>query len=524
MLRRLVNRANKSRNYILSAPLGGLNARDSLDSMPETDAIVMDNYIPGETKISLRKGFSRFVLIGQPVRTLVEFRAENGLNRFFAFAAKSLWDITSNSQPVNLNKSFMSDDWQTVQFKNRLFAVNGYDKPQTFYIDDNGDEIWQDAQFQGDNLIPELLVNVTSAKQRLWFVEKGSMKAWYSENVSEVMGNLVSFDLTTMARDGGYLVAIASWTQDGGQGMDDLTVFLTSEGEALVYAGNNPNSADDWTLKGVFRIAKPIGYRCTMPYQGDIIVITEDGYLPLSKALPIECANNSQIAFSDKIRGLVLSRTRSNANKFGWQALLYSRGGFAIFNVPVNQQFEQHVINTNTGAWCRFTGIPALCWGLYNGRAYFGTDDGVMLFDDGYSDNHGFIEGVVEQAYSNLGSQNLKKVQLLNPRTKSANPYALVVYTNTDFAETEQGFEENIGYSGVSKWSSLSHPAQAKWSSLAHPSGVKWATLQGSIRSQWIGNSATGFKFSLVFKTKTRGNLIDWHNTGIRLEDGAGIL
>ena len=76
----------------------------------------------------------------------------------------------------------------------------------------------------------------------------------------------------------------------------------------------------------------------------------------------------------------------------------------------------------------------------------------------------------------------------------------------------------------MSKWSSLSHPAQAKWSSLAHPSGVKWATLQGSIRSQWIGNSATGFKFSLVFKTKTRGNLIDWYNTGIRLEDGAGIL
>ena len=87
-IRKIVNRANKSRNYILSAPLGGLNARDSLDSMPETDAIVMDNYIPGETKISLRKGFSRFALIGQPVRTLVEFRAENGLNRFFAFAAK----------------------------------------------------------------------------------------------------------------------------------------------------------------------------------------------------------------------------------------------------------------------------------------------------------------------------------------------------------------------------------------------------------------------------------------------------
>lgn len=524
MQQRQVNRGNKSRNYILPSPLGGLNARDSLDMMPETDAIVMDNYIPGETKITLRRGFSRYATIGEPVRTLVEFRAEDGNNRFFAFAGNSIWDISSIREAVDLQKDFTSADWQTVQFKNRLFAVNGYDKPQTFYINDSGEEIWEDAEFSGTNLVPELLVNVASSKQRLWFVEKGSMKAWYSEGVSEIKGNLLSFDMTTVARDGCYLVAVASWTQDGGQGMDDLTVFLTSEGEALVYAGSNPNSADDWTLKGVFRIARPIGYRCTLQYQGDVIVITEDGYLPLSKALPIECANNSQIAFSDKIRGLVLSRTRSNANKFGWQAIIYNRGGYAIFNVPVNQQFEQHVINTNTGAWCRFTGLAAQCWGLFNGRAYFGMDDGVMLFDDGYSDNRAFIEGQVEQAYSNLGSANIKKVQLLNPRTKSANPYALVVYTNTDFADTTLDFEENIGYSGLTKWGTKAYPTNVKWSSFAHPSGVKWATLQGSIRSQWIGNSATGFKFSLVFKTRTRGNLIDWYNTGVRYEEGLGII
>ena len=147
-----------------------------------------------------------------------------------------------------------------------------------------------------------------------------------------------------------------------------------------------------------------------------------------------------------------------------------------------------------------------------------------MLFDDGYSDNRAFIEGQVEQAYSNLGSANIKKVQLLNPRTKSANPYALVVYTNTDFADTTLDFEENIGYSGLTKWGTKAYPTNVKWSSFAHPSGVKWATLQGSIRSQWIGNSATGFKFSLVFKTRTRGNLIDWYNTGVRYEEGLGII
>ncbi len=524
MRRRQTSRGNKSRNYILPAPLGGLNARDSLDAMAETDAVVMDNYIPGETKVSLRRGFSRYAAIGARVQTLAEFRAEDGNNRFFAFAGGSVWDVTSKQRPVDLEKDFSSDEWQTVQFKNRLFAVNGTDKPQVFYFNEKGEEVWEDASFSGENLVSELLVNAASSKQRLWFVEKGALKVWYSENVGEVQGNLLSFDLTTIARDGGCLTAIASWTQDGGEGMDDLTVFLTSEGEALVYAGNNPNSADDWKLKGIFRIARPIGYRCVLSYQGDIVVITEDGYLPLSKALPMACANNSQIAFSDKIRGLVLSRTRTNANKPGWQALVYNRGGYAIFNVPVNQQFEQHVINTNTGAWCRFTGIPALCWGMFNGRAYFGTDDGIMLFDDGYSDNHAYINGQVAQAYSGFGTSNIKKVQLLNPRTKSANPYALVVYTNADFSDMKIDFAENIGYAGLSKWSTAAYPSKIKWSSFAHPSGTKWATLQGTIRSQWIGNSATGFKFSLVFKTRTRGNLIEWYNTGVRFEEGLGII
>ena len=45
-IRKIVNRANKSFNYTLPSPIGGLNARDSLDAMKENEAITMDNYIP----------------------------------------------------------------------------------------------------------------------------------------------------------------------------------------------------------------------------------------------------------------------------------------------------------------------------------------------------------------------------------------------------------------------------------------------------------------------------------------------
>ncbi len=513
---RKFSRGVSSQNYILPSPVGGLNVRDSLDMMKETDAIVMDNYFPGDTRVSLRRGYVKYVDFAGTVKTLAEYKSPNG-NRLLAFGDGKMRDISSSKGEIVYERGYRSDKWQTAMFKNRLFLLNGVDAPQVFY-ENNGEMCLETARFSGDNLEVNKLINLCASKQRLFMVEKGTLNAWYSEQAGEVQGNLLKFDLSAVVRDGGELQAIACWTLDGGQGLEDLTVFITSEGEAAVYSGTDPNDADNWSLKGVYRLSRPIGYRCTLQYQGDVVLICEDGYIPLSKALPLDKAGISQIAFSDKIRGLVLERTRLNRMKDGWQGIIYSRGGYALFNVPAAQQFEQHVINLNTGAWCRFTNIRAHCWGLFNGRLYFGSDNGVFLFDEGYADNKTHIMGHIEQAYTNLGCNNLKKIQLINPRTTSSTKYALVVYTNTDFNSQEQKYAENIGNVGITKWS------RAKWSSKQNPIGTKWATLKGKIRSQWIANSATGFKASLVFKTKTRGNLIEWYDTGFRYEQGCGIL
>ena len=235
--------------------------------------------------------------------------------------------------------------------------------------------------------------------------------------------------------------------------------------------------------------------------------------------MPIDQANASQISVSDAIRGLVLDRTAKYAKQNGWQGILYGRRAYGIFNVPVANQFEQHVINVNTGAWCRWTDIRAYCWGEFDGRMYFGSDNGVFLFDEGWSDNGVAIKGVVEQAYNNLGTNSLKKVLLLNPRTRSSAQYALVIYTNMDLESRNIDYEENIGSTGVTRWNI------AKWSNLISPSSAKWGTSNSSIiRSQWIANSSTGYKAGIVFKTKTCGNMIEWFETGIRYEAGNGVL
>ena len=63
MQQKIINRENTSSNYTLASPIGGLNVRDSLDTMNSYDAIVMDNYIPTETKVALRKGYRSYAAL-----------------------------------------------------------------------------------------------------------------------------------------------------------------------------------------------------------------------------------------------------------------------------------------------------------------------------------------------------------------------------------------------------------------------------------------------------------------------------
>ncbi|MBR1840881.1 MAG: hypothetical protein IJ778_01995 [Alphaproteobacteria bacterium] len=519
MQSRLTIKRNKSLSYTLCSPINGLNVRDNLTDMNGTYAITMDNYIPSDTKVALRKGYVLYAPFEADVRTLATYNA--GMqSRFFAVSGHKIWNITSAASISSYENITLSEDCcQTAQYKNYLYFVNGMDVPKVYYIDNQNAEHLENWGFSAEGLTPSSIVNVSVSKQRLWFVEKGTLRVWYPAAAGNVSGTLNCFDFAQVCRFGGHLIAVANWTQDGGQGIDDLTVFITSEGEVLVYSGSDINNADDWKLRGSFKISRPIGYKCIVPYQGDVVIISEDGYIPLSKALPIDKANASQAAFSDAIRGLVLDRTANYSSKAGWQGIIYSRGGYGIFNVPVANQFEQHVINVNTGAWCRFTNIRSLCWGEFQKRIYFGADNGVYLFDEGYSDNGMQIVGVIEQAYNNLGTDMLKKIQLLNPRVKSSSRFSLVIYTNMDMEKRDIDYTESIGTTGNTKWNI------AKWSSYMQPSGAKWENSGSTaIRSQWIANSSTGYKASIVFKTKTKGNMIEWYETGIRYETGSGVL
>ena len=125
----LSRNVNRSINYILPSPTGGLNMRDSVDSMEDTDAIVMDNYYPSESSVCLRKGYKPYALQSEnaKVETLINFCNPQN-SRLFAATNGKIIDVTSGADDVEVD-DLNSNLWQYVQFRDRLLLANGVDNP-----------------------------------------------------------------------------------------------------------------------------------------------------------------------------------------------------------------------------------------------------------------------------------------------------------------------------------------------------------------------------------------------------------
>ena len=71
-----VNRAVKSREITLPSPIIGLNRKDPVSAMNPLFAVTMDNYIPLDSKVELRSGYSLFSKLGTDgslVKTLAAY-------------------------------------------------------------------------------------------------------------------------------------------------------------------------------------------------------------------------------------------------------------------------------------------------------------------------------------------------------------------------------------------------------------------------------------------------------------------
>jgi len=517
-VRRLVQQA-RADVASLPAPVGGWNARDSLANMAPTDAVQLENYFPGVSNVNLRGGFSKHAT-GLPadVETLLTYSGPT-TNKMFAVSDGKIYDVTSAGVVGAAAVSGLTNSrWNytnvTTSAGNFLYAANGTDKPLLF-----DGSTWTAIDGASTPAITVVttttLTQPTLFKSRIWFIQKNTLKAWYLPTAS-VGGAASQFDLSAVARLGGKLVAMASWTIDAGYGVDDNLVFITDKGEVIVYRGTDPASASTWAVIGNWIVGAPIGDRCLMKYGGDLLILTLDGLVPLASGLQ-SSRLDPNIALSDKIQGAFAAAAVAYQNSFGW-CLLYNPGNNAlIVNVPVSSSAqEQFVMNNITKAWCKFRGWSAFHFTLLDDTPYFGSAKYVAKAwtsgSTGFIDDTSNINGRVLQAFNYFETRGVKKLfTRARPSIFSNGTPAVTMGMNVDFNTSD-----------TTTPIAISSPSAGLWDT-----GLWNTALWGSdleIQNNWQGVTGVGFCGAIQLASTSNKLTIQWASTDVVFQLGwAGI-
>lgn len=508
----------RSSAITIAAPTLGWNARDALANMNPQDAVTLENMFPSPTAVVVRSGYTQwFHSFPGQCETLMQYSSGSS-EQFFAVAAGEIYDATSGgaagaavfSGLANSRFQYVNN---TTAGGSYIQAVNGADKMIVY----DGSAWHQDGDgvpYNVTGVDTADCIGITLSHNRVWLVEKETLKAWYLP-AGAIGGAANPLDLSSFAERGGYLMSIMTWTMDAGYGMDDMTAFMTSNGEVLVYRGTDPSSATTWSLIGVYWIGSPVGRRCFIKLAGDLVLITQDGVISMSSALQSSRVN-PKAALSNKIQYAISTAISIYGGNFGWQLMQFPRQNMLILNVPIQegdnqQQYVMSTIKRGNGdwAWCNFTGWNANCWELWEDDIYFGGDGFVGKAWDGTTDNGENINCNGLQAFNDFGNDKLqKRFTMMRPILQSNGIPSILAQMNVDFDVSDP--TAPLSFSG---------PVYAIWDSSLWDSGF-WGTDLAVLKN-WNGCTGIGYWAAPRLKTATMGIETQWVNTTVVFEPGA---
>lgn len=478
----------------VQAPVGGWDAVHPLAEMPPERAVTLINWFPGPGYLSVRRG-SQIHAAGLGSGVVESLLVYNGTtvaaSKLFGCANASIYDATSAGTVGAADVTGLSSNrWQHVNFTTSgghyLWACNGADSPEMY-----DGSAWSNPTITG--ITASQIVNVNVHKNRLWFVLKDSMDAAYLPTDS-IQGTATKFPLGAVMGKGGYLVAMGTWTHDGGNGPDDYAVFLSSRGQAAVYQGTDPSSSSTWSLVGVYDLGSPLGYRCLTKVSGDLAIISVDGVLPFSLARGVDRGADATIAITTNINNAMNTAARAYGSNFGWELCPYPKGTAAFLNVPVfqGQEQQQYVMNTLTGAWAQYTGWNFNCFAVFNDDLYGGGNDGrVYQADTTALDVTTPIDATGQTAWSFYRTRGtLKQFKMLQPILTTDTTARPAVGISTDFKDNALLGTPTAGQS-----------ASALYDTAVYDTDIY--AIEGRTVADWTSVTGLGQSASIHFRART---------------------
>ena len=508
-----IPRQQAAQTVTVAAPIGGWNARDALGAMDALDAVTLQNFWPGTNSVILRNGYTKHAT-GLPaeVQTLMAYSSGTS-NKLFAVSDGKIYDATNTgavgaAAVSGLTNSKFQYVNITTPAASYLMAVNGADKLRTFdgtnwHTDGDG------SPYDISNIDTATVANITLFKNRIWLTTNDTLKVWYLP-VNSIGGAAVALDMTSIFQLGGYIMAGMTWTLDAGYGVDDYLVFITSNGEALVWRLTDPTTPTGISQIGLYKIGAPIGRRCYTKFGGDLLVITQDGVVPMSGSLQ-SSRLDPRVSITNKIQYAMSSAISTYGANFGWQLLYYPKENQLILNVPISEGTQQqYVMNNITKSWCNFTGWAANCWELHIDDPYFGGDGYVAKAWNGNTDDTSNIDGFSLQSFQSYGTALQKQCKMIRYHLQTNGTPSIFGNVNVDYNLADESAQLNFSTSVYGLWNS------GLWDSAIWGAGLVPS-------ADWQGATNIGYTFAPLIKTATQGIQLQWVATDLVFE-GGGVL
>jgi hypothetical protein len=468
--------------FTFPAPIRGWWLANNLATPEPQTALTLDNWVCTTTGIRARGGKRRYATLDAPVTSLFSYKSGTQEILFAATAAK-IFDITTVADPDVVPTAAVtgltSGVHSTVQFGTAggefLVTANGTDAVRNF----NG-TTWTTPSITG--VTPANLSQVWSFASRLWFVEKGTQKAWYLP-VDSIAGAAVAFSLAGVFTKGGTLLFGAKWSLDAGDGLDDKCVFVSTEGEVAIYEGTNPSSAADWRKVGLYQMPKPRGRNAYIQAGGDLLIATDVGLIPVSAAIKTDIGALESIAVSRPVAPYWQQRA-SDLALTEWELIKVEAENYMVVSQPDSVTPSCLVVSLQTGAWSRFTGWDTQCMTYFAGGGYFGSADSrVYQMEIGGSDDGDLYTCAYLGQFEQMGTVGQQKTVL------QARP-AMV---NSGDANIYLGFKTDYNATLSAAPSSGMDATSGAWDLALWDASTWDAASTSTVSARWIAIGATGY-------------------------------
>lgn len=417
-------------------------------------------------------------------KTLFSYIAGN-LSELFACTDSGVFDVSVSLNPeykyALTNGSVITAGYTSTDGTRYIRGVNGTDTPFIYDGSSFGTGAGLTFASPDGSLNPNILDFTWVYKNRFFFIQEDSLDVWYLA-VGTVAGELTKFSLGGTFKKGGKLIFGGSWSIEAGDGLSELCVFATDQGEVAVYQGSNPGDANDWVRVGVYEIGRPKGPRAFAYRGGDLVIATDVGAVMLSSSLQKDAVAIVASALSAPIeedwRAAVRSRTSSD-----WAIEVWSAGQMVAVALPPQggKRSEWLVANARTNKWALYTGWEANCLCVHGDRLFFGSPDGlVMEANVGGLDNGLPFSSTYIPTFDQMKEIGRKTVSMVRPVVRSLSDPNVQISVHADFdVDLPSPPDSNVPPTG-SQWGS------GTWG----PGGSKWGEssskiIQDTWRNAW---------------------------------------